>query len=871
MSHPSDKSVRQNEVAGKLSGRVSVDRIRVRGARVHHLKNLDVEIPLERLTVMTGVSGSGKSSLAYDTIFAEGRRTYLESLSPRVRQLAGVLEPVDVDAIEGLPPPLSVAQHPGNVQIRSTVGTVTEANDFLRVLYARAGIPHCPECGTEITQSNAEEIIERILALETGRKVMLLAPLVRGKKGTHAELLAEEAKEGFVRARIDGELHDLAMPPKLAKTKAHTIELVIDRIIIKEGLRDRLKESVHLTLRKGNGSCLVVAQTEEGWEDHLYSSRYVCPACGLSLTEIEPRTFSFNSPYGACETCSGMGVIAESIPRVCPDCDGERLGPVGRKVTVGGISLPGFQRLNLEEAGKQIGEWLRELKSDNGMKGFKEGTAEIATVLLRSLGERLEYLLRVGLGYLSLDRAAITLSGGEFQRVRLGESLGNRLCGACYILDEPTAGLHPLDTGKLVEVLRELRDQGNTLIVIEHDLQVIEAADHLIELGPGAGIQGGSLVAAGRPDEIRNHPESITGPYLKVKQRRLLSEQRDCTSVEQLFLRGATLHNLKTPEVGIPLKRFVCVTGVSGSGKSSLLSGCLLPLLKRRVAEATGQVAVGTGGDFPQELGELSGVESLQRVVEVDQSPLGRNSRSNPATASGIWNEIRRLFAATREARARGFSSGRFSMTSPEGRCPVCRGSGTRKLSMEFLSDLEVPCRECRGSRFNAETLSVHYKGLNVAEVLKLSVNEALNIFAAHVRIARILQTFSEVGLGYLTLGQSATTLSGGESQRVKLAAALTSDELGKTLYFLDEPTSGLHAADTRRLIELLQRLVTQGNSLVLIEHQPEIIGAADWIMELGPGGGPAGGNLVEQMPPAELVKSGDGPTAGSLRSWMGE
>ncbi|MCA9098631.1 MAG: hypothetical protein KDA36_09600, partial [Planctomycetaceae bacterium] len=475
------------------------EQIRVRGTRVHNLKNLDVEIPLEKLTVITGVSGCGKSSLAYDTIFAEGRRVYLESLSPRAGQLAGSLEQVDVDSIEGLPPPLSVAQHPGLIQRRSTVGTVTEVNDYLRILYARVGIPHCPDCGAVIAQSHPEEIIDRILAIESGRKVMLLAPLVRGKKGTHKELLEDAIREGFVRVRIDGEIHDLASPPKLVKTKPHTIELVIDRIIIKEGLRDRLQESVHLTLKHGNGSCLIVVQNEKGWEDHLYSSRYVCTECGLSLPEIEPRTFSFNSPYGACAACSGLGLSEGSDRECCRECGGDRLAPVGRKVRLGGRSLPELSRLNLDEAGAQVDEWLSRLGNSPNAEGFKEGTSEIAVPLLRGLVERLEYLRKVGLGYLTLDRSAVTLSGGEFQRVRLAEALGNRLCGACYILDEPTSGLHPVDTDRLMNVLIELRDQGNTLLIIEHDLNIAARADYLVELGPGAGVQGGDLVATGTP------------------------------------------------------------------------------------------------------------------------------------------------------------------------------------------------------------------------------------------------------------------------------------------------------------------------------------------------------------------------------------
>lgn len=842
----------------------------VRGARVHNLKNLTLGIPLDQLTVVTGVSGSGKSSLVYDTLFNEGRRTYLESLSQKTGEILRGADPVDVDSIEGLPPPLCIAQHPGLVHRRSTVGTVTEISGFLRVLYSRCGIPHCPDCGEEIVQSHPEEIVERILTIESGKKAMLLAPLVRGKKGTHFELLETVAKQGFVRARIDGVFVDLADAPKLLKTKPHTIELVVDRIIIKEGLRERLRDSVNLALRQGEGNCLVVVQIEDGWEDRLYSSRFSCKSCGNGFSEIEPRTFSFNSPYGACPACSGLGGIGTASGfSLCRDCLGTRLNAVARQVTLFGYSLPELNSWNLDQVAERLLIWEQQLNSNIDAHGHKSGTSTIAVSLFRSLLDRVDYLRRVGLGYLSLDRSANSLSGGEFQRVRLAECLGNRLSGACYLLDEPSAGLHVLDNHHLLKVMHELRDQGNTLIVIEHDLFISENADYLVELGPGAGKQGGNLIAIGPPENFLK-TSAITGRFLGAGSRKITSHGRLCPTEEKLILSSVRLHNLKSVDVEVPLRRFVCVTGVSGSGKSSLVSGSLVPLLKLELARIQkGEAVVEDTVHQSSLLGRIVGVENLQRVIEVDQSPLGRNRRSSPATSTGLWNEIRRIFAATREARLRGYSSQRFSLLSPEGRCTACRGLGTRRLSMQFLSDVSLTCPVCRGDQFNPETLSISYKGLNPAEILRLSMNESLDFFANHRRIHSVLRTLVDVGLGYLTLGQPATTLSGGESQRVKLASALTTGNDESTLFFLDEPTTGLHSEDIERLLQLLQKIVDRGNSLIVIEHHPEVIAAADWIIELGPQGGPQGGRVITQNTPQAISQNGQGSTFAVLSTWM--
>lgn len=829
--------------------------IKVRGARTHNLRRLDVDIPRHQLVVITGVSGSGKSSLAFDTLYAEGHRRYLDCLSAHTRQLLEHLPRPPVDRLEGLPPTLCIEQRSGSISARATVATVTEIHDHLRVLYARAGQPHCPTCGTAISQQSPQAIVDQILNFEAGRKVMLLAPLVRGRKGAHADVFTRIVREGFVRARVDGEILDVAEPPELAKSKPHTIEAVIDRIVVKPGLRDRLDESVALALKVGDGACVVSQQGDQGWDDHLYSSRFACPACNVSLPEIEPRTFSFNSPYGACLTCHGLGQAAEKDSRPCVDCQGTRLQPVGRAVTYAGMNLPQFTNLTVEAARATVHVLLAESGEHAGAGSL--ASRQVAQRLLSHVAQRLRYLDQVGLGYLTLDRAANSLSGGEYQRTRLAGCLGAGLLGVCYILDEPTIGLHPRDTQRLLETLWELRDQGSSVVVVEHDLDVIRQADYVLDLGPGAGSEGGRLLASGTPRFIANIPESITGSYLSG--RRSVSAEATpsqvATGASHLKLTGASVHNLRHVEVEIPLQSLVCISGVSGSGKSSLIIDALVPLLRDRLLMTN---------RAPAECGQLMGGEKIQRLVEVDQTPLGRSGRSNPATYSGLWDEIRKPFSKTRDARARGFRSNRFSFNSAEGRCPACHGHGLHRAALKVLSELPLTCPVCQGKRFNPATLEVKYRGLSVADVLDLSIADAAQFFSNYSVVGRPLDVFVEVGLGHLTLGQPATTLSGGESQRVKLAAELGRGHHVPTLFVLDEPTTGLHPHDIAKLLQLLNRLVEEGHSVILIEHHLDVIAAADWIIDIGPAGGTGGGQIVAYGDPAQI-------SAQSAVSYTGE
>jgi excinuclease ABC subunit A len=842
---------------------IAADLICVRGARVHNLRGVDVDIPRGRFVVLTGVSGSGKSSLAFDTLFAEGRRRYLESVSTYTRQFVEQLERPDVDLLEGLPPTLSIEQRAGSHQSRSTVATLTEVYDYLRVLYARAGVPHCPDCGHAIAQQSPQAIVDQILALEQGRKVMLLAPMVRGRKGAQLELFEKIGREGFVRARVDGEIVDVADPPKLAKSKPHDIDAIIDRIIVKPGIEARLHESVALALKHGDGACIVSHDDNGQWTDRLYSSRFACPACGQSLAEIEPRTFIFNSPYGACPECEGLGVIESSgkepTTSVCPECHGARLGPVGRAVTIADRSLPQLVALPVGQAVEVIDAWQSSARPDAGDAVFSAAGKLVAEKTLRDVGGRLHYLRQVGLDYLTLDRAAQTLSGGEFQRTRLAGALGSGLIGVCYILDEPTIGLHPRDSDRLVRVLQSLRDQGNSVLVVEHDLETIRQADYLVDLGPGAGSEGGQLVAAGALAEVAADADSLTGGFLSG--RLSVVPPRPPRALEthpRLGLANVSTHNLQNVSVEIPLEAFVCVTGVSGSGKSSLIIDTLLPALRDAMAGRTAAM-------------QLQGVEHVQRLVEVDQSPLGRTARSNPATYSGLWDIVRKVFAQTREARARGYSPRRFSFNAAEGRCAACQGQGTRRIEMNFLPDVQVVCPECHGARFNPATLEIHFRGKSIADVLDMRIDEAAEFFESFSKLRNSLDVFVEVGLGYLALGQSALTLSGGEAQRVKLATELCKSQQRGTLFLLDEPTTGLHPADVRNLLAILDRLVSQGNTVLVIEHQVEVIAAADWVIDLGPEGGAGGGRIVAEGPPERIAGVAESHTGAALRSLKGE
>lgn len=839
----------------------------VRGARTHNLQRLDVDIPRGQLVVITGVSGSGKSSLAFDTLYAEGQRRYLDCLSHHARQFLEHLDRPPVDVLEGLPPTVCIEQRSGTAHARSTVATLTEVHDHLRVLYARAGQAHCPQCGAGISQQSPQTIVDQILQLEGGRKVMLLAPVIRGRKGAHPEIFEKIARAGFVRARVDGEILDIAEPPKLAKSKPHFVEAVIDRIIVKPGLRDRLDESVALALKFGDGACIVSEQLGDQWHDHLYSSRFACAHCGLSFPELEPRSLSFNSPHGACLTCQGLGSrTADQVgTSVCPDCGGSRLQPLGRHVTFENRALHEFTALTVSDAFLLVQAWIE--KATIGDLNFTAAAALIARRLLGEIANRLRYLAQVGVGYISLDRPANTLSGGEFQRARLAGCLGSGLSGVCFILDEPTIGLHPRDTLRLLLTLQELRDQGSSVLVVEHDMDVIRKADFVIDLGPGAGVEGGRLLAAGTPLAITSNPDSITGAFLsgrrsisKFPQTRgshqegpqvhsvakkagpiscdsqPLLQTQTLGSHETLRLEDVSVHNLKGISVEFPLSQLVCVSGVSGSGKSSLIADALIPLFKDRINQ-THFASVACG--------RLTGGEQVARLVEVDQSPLGRSGRSNPATYSGLWDEIRKIFGQTREARARGFRASRFSFNASDGRCPACHGHGIHRASLSGLSDLPVLCPVCQGKRFNPPTLEIKFRGLNIADVLDLSVREAADFFANFSHIGKMLQTFLDIGLGHLKLGQPATTLSGGESQRIKLATELGRGHHEPTLFVLDEPTSGLHAHDISRLLELLRELVAIGHSVIMIEHHLDLIALSDWVIDLGPEGGVGGGEVV--------------------------
>ncbi|MFN0051254.1 MAG: excinuclease ABC subunit UvrA [Planctomycetales bacterium] len=926
------------------------DSIRVFGARTHNLREIDVDIPRDRLVVLTGVSGSGKSSLAFDTLFAEGQRRYLETLSTSARRFVDQLPRPDVDEIEGLPPTLSIEQRAGALQPRSTLGTTTGISDYLRLMYARLGTLHCHRCGAAVSAQSVQAIVDAVLSLEAGRKAMILAPVVRSRKGKHRELFEKIVRGGFVRARVDGEVIDAAAPPDLNKNRPHDIDVVIDRIVIKEGLRARLQESVELALKQGEGSCLVSHQEGDAWSDRLYSSRFACASCQLSFPEVEPRTFSDASPHGACPACRGLGVLSDpSSPgsssregsgiagsggatvqlsqQVCPECGGARLGPVGRAVRVAGMTLPELSAQNVTQVANLLQGWPA-LFSDPSRR-------LVATRLAEEIGKRLSCLERLGVGYLTLNRSAGSLSGGEYQRARLAGCLGSGLRGVCYLLDEPTLGLHARDAQRLFEVLCELRDQGNSVLVVEHDLDLVRQADFVIDIGPGAGGEGGRIVAQGTPSQIASQADSQTGRYLLrggLLPPPISQESQDAPASsdsqsgeadgarnseqcgflpqarEWLTVSGACAHNLQNVTARIPLAALTCITGVSGSGKSSLIMETLVPLarksleararptdranssevsnfnsqisnLKSEISDfksqnsdrtpstgAPASLPVPAGSNAHASAPQLTGIEQVARLVEIDQSPLGRSPRSNPATVSGLWDEVRRLLARTRDARIRGFRSGRFSFNAAGGgRCEACRGLGTRRIGMRFLPDLEIPCPVCRGARFNRQTLEVRYRNKSAADILAMRIDDARDYFANCAPVRRILETFVEVGLGYLTLGQSSATLSGGEAQRIRLATELSRVESTRTLYVLDEPTSGLHLADIERLLQLLRRLVRQGHTVVVIEHQLDVIRQADHVIDLGPEGGSGGGQIIAAGTPAEVAAAPQSHTGAAL------
>ena len=928
-----------------------MDSIRIRGARTHNLKNLSVELPRNKLVVITGLSGSGKSSFAFDTLYAEGQRRYVESLSAYARQFLELMAKPEVDLIEGLSPAIAIEQKAASHNPRSTVGTVTEIHDYLRLLFARAGTPYCPEHGLALEAQTVSEMIDQLAALPEDTRIMVLAPVVAGRKGEQADLLDELRAQGFTRVRIDGTVHELDGKPRLAKNVKHSVDVVIDRVRVRPDARQRLAESLETALRHADGKAVVVeADTKK---EHVFSARYACPACDYSLPELEPRLFSFNNPMGACPRCDGLGsveffdpkrivahpnlslasgairgwdrrnhfyysmlqslakhyrfdiespwemlderiqnlilygsgtekiafqylsersrtsrkehpfegvipnherryretdslVVREELAklrnlRTCPECEGARLRREARHVRVGEKTL------------HQVSAWpLRQTQQFFTRLNLKGAKGEVAGRIVREIASRLEFLVNVGLDYLTLERGADTLSGGEGQRIRLASQIGSGLTGVLYVLDEPSIGLHQRDNARLITTLKQLRDLGNSVIVVEHDEEAIRAADHVLDMGPGAGEAGGCIVAQGTPAEVIGNPVSLTGRYLS-RALSIAVPPRRKRSKENIVLQGARGNNLKNVDLELPLGVFVCITGVSGSGKSTLVNDTLYAALARHLYGASAEPAPHEG---------LSGIEKIDKVISVDQSPIGRTPRSNPATYTGLFTPIRDLFAGVPEARQRGYDAGRFSFNVKGGRCEACQGDGVTRVEMHFLPDIYVACDVCHGKRYNRETLEIRYKGRNIYEVLEMTVTEAHGFFSAVPTLARKLQTLIDVGLGYVRLGQSATTLSGGEAQRVKLSLELSKRDTGRTLYILDEPTTGLHFQDIKLLLEVLHRLRDAGNTIVVIEHNMDVVKTADWVIDLGPEGGERGGRIVATGTPEDIARVGESHTS---------
>lgn len=936
--------------------------IKIKGARENNLKNISLELPRDKLIVMTGLSGSGKSSLAFDTIYADGQRRYIESLSSYARQFLGQMEKPDVDSIEGLSPAISIDQKTTSKNPRSTVGTVTEIHDYLRLLYARVGIPHCPVCGMEIKQQTVDQIVDQVMELESGAKIQILAPIVRGRKGEHVKELENARKSGYARVRIDGIIYDLSENIKLEKNKKHSIEIVVDRLVIKEGIVSRLTDSIEIAGAVSGGLIFIDVNGDAEREIH-FSQSYACPEHGISVEELEPRMFSFNNPFGACPKCTGLGVflkvdpdlvvpnknlsLAENAVRAtgwnytkgsiaemylnalakhykfsltipfkdlpqkaidiilygtngekirvertfeqgsgsyltdfegvinnlerryrdtnsnysrdeirqymseeaCPVCHGERLNEVALGVTVGGINISQYSKKSVADA-LEFTENIQLSKRD----------MMIAERILKEIKERLGFLKSVGLEYLNLSRAAGTLSGGESQRIRLATQIGSSLMGVLYILDEPSIGLHQRDNDKLISTLKKLRDLGNTLIVVEHDEDTMKASDHIVDIGPGAGVHGGEIVFSGTYQDILKCENSITGQYLSGKKFIPVPKSRRKPNGKYLKIIGAEENNLKNIDVKIPIGVFTCVTGVSGSGKSSLVNEILFKHLYAKLNRARIKA-----GKFKR----FSGENNLDKVIAIDQSPIGRTPRSNCATYTGVFTDIRDLFASTNDAKMRGYNAGRFSFNVRGGRCEACEGDGILKIEMHFLPDIYVPCEVCHGARYNRETLEIKYKGKSIHDILEMTVEEGLDFFQNIPKISRKLQTLFDVGLGYIKIGQSATTLSGGEAQRVKLATELSKRSTGKTIYILDEPTTGLHTADVHKLIDVLQKLCEDGNTIVVIEHNLDVIKTADYIIDLGPEGGDKGGLVIAEGTPEQVAKSKNSYTAKYLKEYL--
>ena len=938
------------------------DKIIIKGAKEHNLKNINLEIPRDKLVVITGLSGSGKSSLAFDTLYAEGQRRYVESLSSYARQFLGLMEKPDVESIEGLSPAISIDQKTTSKNPRSTVGTVTEIYDYIRLLYARVGTPYCPNCGKKIEKQSIDQIVDNVMKIKEGTRIQILAPVVRGRKGEYTKLFEDLQKDGFARVRVDGEIYDLSDEIKLDKNKKHEIEVVVDRLVIKEDIVGRLTESIETALKQADNLVLIDIVGEK---QVLYSCNYACPDCGFSFPELTPRMFSFNNPYGACPKCSGIGYLMKMdedliipdktktlydgvkafgastmkkgdtmakmyfesvgkhygidiknkkikdlpkdfinkilygtgndeidfeytsslgtrkfkapfegvIPTLerrhnetksqgmrdfyemymselpCDECNGARLKKEILSIKVGGININEMTDLSV----KSLQEFLRKLELTDSQK-------MIAEMILKEIDARLQFLIDVGLEYLTLSRSAGTLSGGEAQRIRLATQIGSGLTGVLYILDEPSIGLHQRDNDKLIATLKKLRDLGNSLLVVEHDEDTMYAADQIIDIGPGAGVHGGQVMAQGTAEEIKNVPTSITGAYLSGRKKIEVPKKRRPGNKKNIEIVNATENNLKNISVKFPLGKFICITGVSGSGKSTLINEVLYKNIAQQLNGAT---------EKPGKCKTIKGLENIDKIINIDQSPIGRTPRSNPATYTGAFDLIRDIFASTNEAKMRGYEKGRFSFNVPGGRCESCSGDGVHRIEMHFLPDVFVPCEVCKGKRYTRETLEVKYKGKSIADVLDMTVEESLEYFANIPRIKNKIQTLYDVGLGYIKLGQPSTTLSGGEAQRVKLATELSKKATGKTLYILDEPTTGLHIADVHRLVDILQRLVDTGNTIIVIEHNLDLIKTADYIIDLGPEGGDAGGEIIAVGTPEQICKNDRSYTGKFLKKYL--
>jgi excinuclease ABC subunit A len=822
----------------------SLQSIQVRGARTHNLKNIDIDIPRGKLIVVTGVSGSGKSSFAIDTLFAEAQRQYLESLSSFARQFVDKMERPNVDAIFGLQPSLCIDQQQGTLSPRSTVGTVTEIYDYLRLLMARCATPACHKCGKPIDRQSVDSILDQIRRLPDETRIGVLAPMVIGRKGAHADVFERISKAGLLKARVDGEMVDIDAPPALALRKEHTISAVVDRLVMRSENYARVEQSVQSALRLSNGlvEIVTIPRDQEAAQEFLFSTRYACVECGVNIAEIEPRTFSFNSPYGACPVCEGFGVSSKESRTPCPSCHGARLKKESLAIRFESKNVNDMVGMPID----QFGEWLISLQ-------LTGNNATIAEPLVREICSRIHFLKDVGLGYLNLGRNAESLSGGELQRVKLAATLGSGLTGVCYVLDEPSVGLHPSDTAMLIESLIKLRDKGNTVVVVEHDHEIMKAADWIIDFGPTAGSKGGRLLVQASPSELMEsqsvvkYPESVTVRYLSGSMSPPASRNRE-TSLDSpaIEVRDISLHNLESVSCRLPVRRLVGVLGVSGSGKSTLIQDSIVPAIHAKLSKA--------GVEHPKHVGEILGLDHIDRLIVIDQSPIGRSPRSTPATYCGFWDDIRKVFAATRDAKQRGFGSSFFSFNSGNGRCDSCAGQGRVKLEMNFLADVYVMCSQCRGNRFQRSVLAVRFKGKSIADILNMSIGEAAEFFSEIPKLSRPLMGLVDVGLGYMPIGQPATTISGGEAQRIKLASELSKTNTGQTAYFLDEPTSGLHTQDVHRLIDVLQNLVDQGNSVFVIEHHWDVIKACDWLIEMGPGAAASGGQIVYMGPASGRV-----------------